>query len=196
MMGTSYQQAKAALDQVMKAKVYQPKPIVTPWWIRALDWLLRHLHISVTKTDWVLVTWFVSGLLLIVAVAAFSLWGKNIWLGGRYQVRGLMTPHHQPENYLGEAEAAYHQQDYPAMIRQLLDFFLLTVARRSWVKLAVYKTMRTYQMELRRTGPLDFIDLFQLLSDRAEHVLYAGQSISNTEAEELLIRVRAVVTPE
>ena len=187
-MAATADQAHRALQQILAGPAYQPQPLRRPWWVQGLQWLFRHLHLSLTRSSATTLAWLMIAvvgvgllLLLIFALRSFRHRAQAVWLPSR---AGTAVPP------LQRADQAFAQGVYDDMLRDLLDACLEMAEASGWIRRAPWKTLRMYQRDLAPAAPPAFVELFHDLALALERVRFAGQPLARDVAQAWLMRVQ------
>jgi hypothetical protein len=188
-----YEQAKQSLHDILSHSEFQSRGPADPWWVRALDWIESHLHLSMSRTSWLTVGWSLGILAVLLAAGVAFWWLRSLRRSDTSRVPLPAVRRESPMEALEQAAGAYRQGDFSAMVEALVDGYLQYAAARGWTDLRPHKTLRAYTRELRSAETV-FSDKFGRLAVDAEQVLFNRRVLSEGEALQLLADARSLLT--
>jgi hypothetical protein len=187
-----YEQAKQSLHDILSHSEFQSTGPADPWWVRVLDWIESHLHLSLSRTSWLTVGWSLGILAVLLAAGVAIWWWRSLRRGDTSRVPLPAVRRESPMDALEQAARAYRHGDYPAMVEALVDGYLQYAAARGWTDLRPHKTLRAYTREL-RLADAAFADKFGRLAADAEQVLFNRRVLSEGEALQLLCDAQSLL---
>lgn len=195
-MNASYAQAHQQLLHILAAPQFRPVPQPKPWWQPILEWLRNHIHFSLGQGNWRTETWLLGGILALAFSLIVLVWLRDVVRRGRLEKSDRSAVAGTDQPWLDQATAAFEAHEDRWLLHALMEASLLFASAQGWLRYARHKTARAYHRELARTATDPaFMELFTVLCDSTEAVLFARLTLSRTTAAWLLTQAQQLLAP-
>lgn len=191
----TYQNAQQTLHNILADPLFHTPAQPMPWWMRALQWIVNHIHLNLGANTLRDVGLVLVGICFIVLIVAAVM----VWRISRNRAEGrairISLEHRDTSSLLKDARSAFADEDYAQMLHFLVEAQLLYASVEGVVRIRPSKTLRAYRREFERENyPL--LPVFSLCTDVAEGVWFGKRTLSPAQAKTVLEQVETALLPK
>lgn len=174
MSAISYSEAKHSLHHVLQDPAFRQPAVKHPWWYPALQWLLKHVHVSALHFGQLRpLAWVITVVIAAVFVTAVVIWLTYRWRRRSWKLVERTLASDKRATIEQQIEQSVEAADWELTLHLLITACIHYAHSQNWLRDNPYKTARRCLKELRGTADPSFVALFSELTGAAEEVVFA-----------------------